>query len=158
MALHLALVEPDPSDEDAQPRYQVDQVPPAGVSYLAPYVAPLIERAIENGPVRLESTEDVLRSVASGVAGLLIVRCGNEIDGIMVVSVAVHPDHQVLRVVYVAGKHMARWFDVAQIALMDLARERGCQAIEASTSRQGWGRWLRSTPYEPVATIWRRAV
>jgi hypothetical protein len=105
-----------------------------------PTLAPIFARA-----TRLSSgcyePDDVLADIRNGAAQLWVEWDNDlrQVDAAMSTSIHIYPRRKSVRVNFIAGKNMRRWFEEFAAAVENFARQEGAHFIEGHY-RKGWGR------------------
>jgi hypothetical protein len=105
-------------------------------------LAPAIERESRNiGP------RHVYEDIAAGNSLAWVVELEDKLVGSFVTSLVQHPRRRTVRIDYLAGSELSKWWAEALSAVEMSAKQCEAQAIEAN-GRDGWIQYARKVGFE----------
>jgi hypothetical protein len=113
-------------------------VPSAGVTDLWPRVAPLVERAVAEGPRDYE-TDDYLAACTAADMQLWLIFADADLVGAAITALHTFPRGRVVHIEIIAGDGMADWLASLDDELSRWAASLGARAL-TGYGRKGWQR------------------
>lgn len=110
-------------------------------------ISPILKRATDRTEGRYEPM-DLLRSAMMGRVGIWLIEDGDQLLGVAVVEMRLHPEIQPrvkdLEISFIAGDRLNEWCGQFDAAMAELGRVHGCKSVRTTVGRPGWARFWRA--------------
>lgn len=132
--------------EEAADKYRIRGIPSNMVDRFWPLAEPYIKRALDHTRGEFEP-DDIRAYCKDKIIQLWLVSEGERIVAAATTEIIVYPRKKHCRVVTLAGSKAVEWTQLLDVVLLEWAREKGCDAMEAFV-RKGYVSVLANYGYK----------